>query len=85
MSLTNSSSGPMVLLDSGAAIPVVMSCLTPYFTSVYPSLTCAAATADENSLSVSSQGELGPLSDVLVFDTIRHNCISVSQLSALRA
>ena len=81
MSLTHSSSGPMVLLDSGAAVSVVMSCLTPYFTSVYPSLTCAAATADGNSLSVSGQGELGPLSNVLIYDTIRHNCISVSQLS----
>ena len=50
-----------MLLDSGAPISVVMSCLTPYFTSVYPSLTCAAATADGNSLSVSGQGELGPL------------------------
>ena len=40
LSLTLSSSGPMVLLDSGAAVSVVMSCLTPYYTSVYPSLTC---------------------------------------------
>ena len=47
-----------MLLDSGAAVYVVTSCLTPYFTSVYPSLTCAAATADGNSLSVSGQGEL---------------------------
>ena len=78
LSLTHSSFGPMVLLDSGAAISVVMSCLTPYFTS---SLTCAAATADGNSLSVSGQGELGPLSNVLISNTIRHNCISVSQLS----
>ena len=46
-----------------------------------PSLTCAAATAVGNSLSVSGQGELGPLSNVLISDTIRHNCISVSQLS----
>ena len=81
LSLTHSSSGPLVLLNSGAAISVVMSCLTPYFTSVYPSLTCAAATADGNSLSVSGQGELGPLSNVLISDTMRHNCISVSQLS----
>ena len=80
LSLTYSSSGPMVLLDSGAAVSVVMSCLTPYFTSVYPSLTCAAATADGNSLSVSGQGELGPLNNVLNSDTIWHNCISVSQL-----
>ena len=54
----------MVLLDFGAAISVViMSCLTPYFSSVYPSLTSAAATADGNSHSVSGQGELGPLSN----------------------
>ena len=79
--LNHSSSGPMVLFDAGAAVYVVMSCLTPYFTSAYPSLTCAAATADGNSLSVSGRGELGPLSNVLIFDTIRHNCISVSQLS----
>ena len=81
LSPTHSSSGPMVLLDSGAAVSVVMSCLSSYFTSVYPSLTCAAATADGNSLSMSGQGELGPLSNVLISDTIRHNCISVSQLS----
>ena len=81
MSLTHSSSGPMLLLDSCAAVSVVMSCLTPYFTSVYPLLTCAAATADGNGLSVSGQGELGPLSNVLISDTIRHNCRSVSQLS----
>ena len=83
MSLTHSSSRPMVLLDSGAAVSVVMSCLAPYFTSVYPSLTCAAATADGNSFSVSGQGELGPLIKVLISDTIRHNCISVSQLSVI--
>ena len=83
MSLTHSSSEPMVLLNSGAAVSVVMSsCLTPYFTSIYPSLTCAAATADGNSLSVSDQGELGPLSNVLIYDTISHNYISVSQLFA---
>ena len=81
LSLTHSSSEPMVLLNSGAAVTVMMSCLTPYFTSVYPSHTCAAATADGNSLSVSGQVELGPLSNVLISDTIRHNCISVSQLS----
>ena len=70
-----------MLLDSGAAVSVLMSCLTPYFTSVYPSLTCAAATADGNSLSVSGQGELEPLSNVLISDAIWHNCISASQLS----
>ena len=59
LSLIHSSSGSMVLLDSGAAVSVVMSRLTLYFTSVYPSVTCAAATADGNSLSVSGQGELG--------------------------
>ena len=47
-----------MLLDSGAAVSVVMSCLTPYFTSVYPSLNCAAATADGNSLSVSWPGRV---------------------------
>ena len=72
-----------MLLDSGAAVSVVMSCLTLYFMSVYPSLTCAVATADGNSLSVSGQGELGQLSNVIISDTIRHNCISVSQLSAI--
>ena len=71
----------MVLLDSGAAVSVVMSCHTPYVTSVYLSLTCAASTTDGNSLSVSGQGELGQLSNVLLSDTIRHNCISISQLS----
>ena len=29
---------------------------------------------------MSGQGELGPLRNVLISDTIRHNCISVSQL-----
>ena len=31
--------------------------------------------------SVSGQGELGPISNVLISDTIRHNCTSVLQLS----
>ena len=81
MSLTYSSFEPMVLLDFGAAVSIVTSCLTPYFRSVYPSLTCAAATADGNSLSVSGKGKFGPLSNVLISATIQHNCISVSQLS----
>ena len=49
-----------MLLDSGAVVSVVMLCLTLHFASVYPLLTCAASTADGNSLSVSGQGELGP-------------------------
>ena len=63
-----------MLLDSGAAESVVMS--------VYPLLTCVASTADRNSLSVSvQQGKLGPLNNVLISGTIRHQCISISQLS----
>ena len=72
----------MVLLDSGAAVSVVMSCLTPHFTSEYPSLTWAASTADGNSLS--GLGELETFCNVLISDTIQHtNCISISQLSDL--
>ena len=48
-SLTHSSSEPMVLLVSGAAVSAVISCLTSHFTTVYPLLTCAAYTADGNS------------------------------------
>ena len=71
-----------MLLDSGAAVSIVMSCHTySTFTSVYPLLTCAASSADENSLSVSNQGQLGLLSKVLILDIIQHNSISFSQLS----
>ena len=50
---------------------------------MYPSLTCATSTADGNSLSVSGQGKLGPLSNVFISDTIRHNRISISQFPAI--
>ena len=68
-----------MLLNSDAAESIVLSCLTPYFTSVYPSLNCAASAADGNSISMSGQEEVGPLSNVLISDTIRHNCIAISQ------
>ena len=73
LSLTHSSSGLVVLLDIGGAVY-----LTPQFTSVYPSLTCDASTAYGSALSVSDQGELGPLRNVLISDTVQHNCVSIS-------
>ena len=59
--------------SNGAAVSIVMSCLTSHITSVYPLLTYTASTADGNSLSVSGQGELEPLSIVLISDTIQYN------------
>jgi len=68
----------MVLIDSGAAVSVVQSNITHYFHTIYPSNSCSAITADGNSLHLSGQGDLGPLSNVLISDNIQHNCISVS-------
>ena len=45
----------VLLLDTGAAVSVVMSCLALQFTPVYPSLTCAASTADEYDLTMTTQ------------------------------
>ena len=56
----------------------------PYstFTSVYPSLIYAGTTLpplllEIASLSVSGKGELGLLNNVLISDTIQHNCIPI--------
>ena len=73
----------MVLIDSGASVSVVQKNISHYFHSIYPSNSCSAITADGNSLRLSGQGELGPLSNVLISDNIQHNCISVSQLCDL--
>lgn len=60
-----------MLLDFGAALSVVMSCLSPHTMSVYPSLNFAASIADGNSLSVYGQGDLlGLLRNVLMSDTM---------------
>jgi hypothetical protein len=45
-----------------------------------PTSSKVATAADGHSLSISAEGELGPLPSVLLADNIRHNCISISQL-----
>jgi hypothetical protein len=45
-----------------------------------PTSSKVANAADGHSLSISAEGELGPLPSVLLADNIRHNCISILQL-----
>ena len=73
----------MVIIDSGAAVSVVQSHISHYLNNIVPSTSCVAIAADGNSLSLSGQGDLGPLSNVLISDDIQHNCISVSRLCDL--
>jgi hypothetical protein len=40
-----------------------------------PTSSKVATAADGHSLSISAEGELGPLPSVLLADNIRHNCI----------
>ena len=68
-----------MLLDFGAAVSVVIS--FSIFNNYILSLTCAASTPNGKCLSMSGQGVLGQLSNVLISDTIRYNFISISQLS----
>ena len=76
MSLYRDKTGPMVIIDSGAAVAVVQSQISHYLNNIVPSTSCVAIAADGNSLSLSGQGDLGPLSNVLISDDIRHNCVS---------
>ena len=73
----------MVIIDSGAAVSVVQSQISRYLNNILPSTSCDAIATNGNSLSLSGQGDLGPLSNVLISDDIWHNCISVSQLCDL--
>ena len=73
----------MVIIDSGAAVSVVLSQISHYLNNIVPSTSYVAIAADGNSLSLSGQGDLGPLSNVLISDDIQHNCISVSRLCDL--
>ena len=73
----------MVIIDSGAAVSVIKSYNSHNLNNILPSTSCVAIAADGNSLILPGQGDLGPLSNVLISDDIRHNCISVSQLCDL--
>ena len=55
---------------------MVQNSISHYFKFISPSTSCIAAAADGNNLSFYGQGDLGPLSCVLISDNIR---LSVSQ------
>jgi hypothetical protein len=74
------SSRDMAILDSGAAVTVVSSNILSSLHNIHHTSTHVATAADGQALQISGEGELGPLSNVLVSDNIRHNCISISQL-----
>ena len=70
-----------LILDSGASVSVVSSHLYSHLHNIRrPTSSEVGTAADGHSLSISAEGELGPLPSVLISDNIRHNCISISQL-----
>lgn len=69
-----------MILDSGAAVTVISSQLLSFLHNILPTSANVATAADGQALQISGVGELGPLSNVLVSDNIRHNCISISHL-----
>ena len=76
-----SSSNSTLILDSGASVSVVSPQLYSHLHNIRrPTSPKVATAADGHNLCISAEGELGPLSCVLISDNICHNCISVSQL-----
>jgi hypothetical protein len=74
-----SSSNSTLILDSGASVSVVSPHLYSNLHNIRrPTSSQVATAADGHSLSISAEGELGPL--IAKCTTIRHNCISISQL-----
>ena len=81
--LSLNSSPPKVLIDSGAALSVVSTSLSPYIQNLHSTSSYVATAADGQGISLQAEGSLGPLSHVMVSEKIRHNCISVSHLCDL--
>ena len=78
--LSLTSPDPILILDSGASVSVVSSTIAPHLQNLSSVCSNVATAADGHSLSISSEGTLGPLPNVLLSHNIRHNCISISQL-----
>jgi hypothetical protein len=72
-----------LLIDSGASASVVSSDLSHLFSSSSVFNHQVATAGNGHTLVITHKGSLGGLSNVLVSPTIRHNCISVSQLCDL--
>jgi hypothetical protein len=72
---------PISVMDSGATISVVKSDVLSLLHHIQPTSCSEVATAEEgHSLRISGEGDLGPLSNVLLSDNIRQNCTSIPQL-----
>lgn len=71
---------PILILDSGASCSVVSTSLLPHIHNSQTHYTQVSTAAEGQSLHITGEGELGPLTAVLLSDNIRHNCISISQL-----
>jgi hypothetical protein len=68
-------------MDSGATVSVVKSDVLSLLHHIQPTSCSEVATAEEgHSLRISGEGDLGPLSNVLLSDNIRQNCTSIPQL-----
>jgi hypothetical protein len=78
--LSLSPSDSTVSLDSGASVTVVSSNISSYAKHIHPTYSHVATAGDGQSLHITGEGALGPLSNVLLSDNIRHNCISSPQL-----
>ena len=78
--LSLSPSDSTVILDSGASVTVVSSNISSYVKHIHPTYSHVATAGDGQSLHITGEGALGPLSNVLLSDNIRHNCISIPQL-----
>ena len=59
---------------------MVSSNLSQHFHNIQPTYSQVSTAAEGQSLSISGEGALGPLFNVLLSDNIRHNCLSISQL-----
>ena len=67
-----------LILDSGAYVSVVSSQIFPYVHNIRrPTSSEVGIAANGHTLSITAEGELGPLQSVLLSDNIRHNCISM--------
>ena len=69
-----------MILDSGAAVSVVSSAISSHINNIHHTCTNIATAADGHSLNILGEGDLGPLSNVLLSVNIRHNYVSISQL-----